>query len=262
MSPLRVLILGGSADASALVRRLAGDERFAPMLSMAGRTRSPVLPPIPHRIGGFGGLDGLVRWLSAPGADLLVCATHPFAAQMRRHAVEAARRAGKPLLVIERPPWRAVENDRWTPVPNMAAAAQALGETPRRVLLTVGQKDLTPFAAARQHAYVVRSIDPPAAESLPPDALVISARPPFAEADERSLMQAHRIEVIVTKNSGGSDAAAKLAAARALGLAVIMVERPPALDLAGMDAAQATDAAGAMDWLAARHEAASRLLRV
>lgn len=262
MIPLRVLILGGSADASALARRLVGDARFAPVLSMAGRTKSPAPPPIPHRIGGFGGVEGLVAWLGEPGADLLVCATHPFAAQMRRHAVEAARRAGTPLLVIERPAWRAVEGDRWTPVPDMAAAAWALGETPRRVLLTIGQKDLAPFAAAAHHAYVVRSIDPPTAESLPPGAQVISARPPFAEADERALLQAHGIEVLVTKNSGGADAAAKLAAARELGLPVIMVERPPTLDLDGLDAARALDAAGAMAWLEARHEAASRLLRV
>jgi precorrin-6A/cobalt-precorrin-6A reductase len=262
MSPLRVLILGGSAEASALARRLAGDARFAPVLSMAGRTKSPVLPPIPHRIGGFGGVDGLAGWLGDPGADLLVCATHPFAAQMRRHALEAASRTGKPLLMIERPCWRAVEGDRWTPVADMAAAARALGETPRRVLLTVGQKDLAPFAAAPQHAYTIRSIDPPAAASLPPGAEVISARPPFAKADERRLMQERGIEVVVTKNSGGNDAAAKLAAARALGLRVVMVERPPALDLVGVDAKEAADAAGAIAWLEARHEAASRLLRV
>ncbi|MHB1872724.1 MAG: cobalt-precorrin-6A reductase [Steroidobacteraceae bacterium] len=259
---MRVLILGGSADASALARRLAGDGRFAPVLSLAGRTKSPVLPPIAHRIGGFGGVDGLVRWLSEPGADLLICATHPFAAQMRRHAVAAARRTGMPLLMIERPPWQAIEGDRWTPVPDMAAAARALGEAPRRVLLTIGQKDLAPFAAAPQHAYVVRSIDPPAAENLPPGAQVISARPPFFEADERTLMQAHGIEVVVTKNSGGSDAAGKLAAARALGLPVILVERPPPLDLDGMDGVRSVDAVGAMAWLEARHEAASRLLRV
>lgn len=262
MSALRILILGGSAEASTLARRLAGDARFAPMLSMAGRTKSPVLPPIPHRIGGFGGVDGLVGWLGDPGADLLVCATHPFAAQMRRHAVEAARRAGKPLLMIERPCWRAVEGDRWTPVTDMAAAARAMGETPRRVLLTVGQKDLAPFVAAPQHIYTIRSIDPPAVANLPPGAEVISARPPFAKADERRLMEEREIEVVVTKNSGGNDAAAKLAAARALGLRVIMVERPPALDLNGVDATQAADSAGAIAWLEARHETASRLLRV
>lgn len=262
MNPFRVLILGGSAEASALARRLAGDARFAPVLSFAGRTRSPVLPPIPHRIGGFGGVDGLVRWLNDPGADLLVCAVHPFAAQIRRHAVEAARRAGTPLLVVERPVWSPTEGDQWIPVADMVEAARVLGETPRRVLLTIGQKDLAAFVSAAQHAYVIRSIDPPAPESLPPGAEVISARPPFGEADERALLAAHGIEFVVTKNSGGSDTAAKLAAARALGVTVVMVERPPPLDLGGLEAVRVSDAAGAMAWLETRHEAASRLLRV
>ena len=181
---------------------------------------------------------------------------------MRGHAVEAARRTGKPLLMIERPCWRAVEGDRWTLVADMSAAARALGKTPRRVLLTVGQKDLAPFAAASQHVYTIRSIDPPADASVPPGAVVITARPPFAKADERRLMEARGIEVLVTKNSGGTDAAAKLAAARALGVRVVMVGRPPPLDLEGVDATQAADAAGAIAWLTARHEAASKLLRV
>jgi precorrin-6A/cobalt-precorrin-6A reductase len=262
MPPLRVLILGGSAEASALARRLAGDERFAPVLSLAGRTKSPALPPIPHRIGGFGGVDGLAHWLCEPGADLLVCATHPFAAQIRRHALEAARQTGTPLLVVDRPAWSPAVGDRWIPVADMTAAANALGDAPRRVLLTVGQKDLSPFVRCSQHAYLIRSIDPPAPENLPADAEVITARPPFDEADERRLLETHRVEVIVTKNSGGGDTEAKLAAARALGLPVIMVERPPALDLTGLDAERATDAAGAISWLETRHEAAAKLLRV
>lgn len=262
MPPLRVLILGGSAEASALARRLVGDGRFAPVLSLAGSTRSPVLPPIPHRIGGFGGVEGLAGWLAESSVDLLVCATHPFAAQMRRHAVEAARRTRTPLLVVERPAWTPGAGDEWIPVPDMAAAAAALGETPRRVLLTVGQKDLSPFVRAPQHAYVIRSIDPPTPQSLPPGAEVISARPPFGEVEERALLAAHRIEVVVTKNSGGGDTAAKLAAARQLGVTVVMVERPPALGLDGLDAERAADAAGVMAWLDARHEAVSRRLRV
>lgn len=262
MAPSRVLILGGSAEASALARRLAGDDRFAPVLSLAGRTKAPVLPPIAHRIGGFGGIDGLAQWLRESGADLLVCATHPFAAQMRRHAIEAARRTATPLLIVERPAWAPVEGDRWTQVADMAAAADALGQAPRRVLLTVGRKDLAPFAAAPQHAYLIRSIDAPPAESLPPNAEVITARPPFGEACEKRLLEARRIDVVVTKNSGGADTAAKLAAARALGLPVILVERPPAPDLGGLDARRAAEADAAMAWLEARHEAASRLRRV
>jgi precorrin-6A/cobalt-precorrin-6A reductase len=258
MNPLRVLILGGSAEASALARSLVGDRRFAPVLSLAGSTRSPALPPIPYRIGGFGGVDGLAHWLAEePGVDLLVCATHPFAVQMRRHAVEAARRTGKPLLIVERPAWRPAKGARWIAVGDMAAAARALGQAPRRVLLTIGQKDLSAFVGAPQHAYVIRSIDPPAPESLPPGAEVISARPPFGEADERRLLETHGIEVMVTKNSGGDDTAAKLDAARALGVTVVMIERPPAVDFGGLDVARASDVAGVMAWLEDRHEAAS-----
>jgi precorrin-6A/cobalt-precorrin-6A reductase len=262
MAPLRVLILGGSAEASALARLLADDRRFAPLLSLAGRTRAPALPPIAHRIGGFGGVEGLVRWLGEAGVELLVCATHPFASQMRRNAVEAARRTRTPLLVVERPAWSPVEGDRWTGVADMAAAARALGDAPQRVLLTVGRKDLAPFVAAGQHAYLIRSIDAPPAQSLPANAEVITARPPFGEACERRLLEARRIEVVVTKNSGGCDTAAKLAAARGLGLPVILVERPPAPDVAGLDVGRAVDAPEALAWLEARHEAASRLLRV
>lgn len=281
MSPLRVLILGGSAEASALARRLAGDARFEPVLSLAGRTKSPVLPPIPHRIGGFGGAAGLAQWLREPGAEALVCALHPFAAQMRLNAVEAARRTGTPLLLVERPAWTAQAGDRWIPVPDMAAAARALGGSPRRVLLTVGQKDLAPFAEAPQHQYVIRSIEPPPAQSLPPGAQVITARPPFGEAEERALLARERIEVMVTKNSGGADTAAKLAAARAVGVPVVMVQRPPAPDVAGVDVTRVSDADGAMAWLEARtalpplhgevkrtdhgeplHDPASRLRRV
>ncbi len=258
MPPLRVLILGGAGEAAELGRRLAGDERFAPVLSLAGRTRAPSLPPISHRIGGFGGVDGLVRWLAEFDAEALVCATHPFAEQMRRHAVAAARRSGVPLLMLERLAWTAGPGDRWIEVADMAAAARTLGDAPRRVLLTIGQKDLAPFCAAPQHAYVIRSIERPQPESLPPQADLISDRGPFAEADERALLRDHRIDVLVTKNSGGEATAAKLAAARGLGVDVVMVQRPPAPSLDGVDATIANDADGALNWLAVRHDEPSR----
>jgi precorrin-6A/cobalt-precorrin-6A reductase len=258
MLPLRVLILGGAGEAAELGRRLAGDARFAPVLSFAGRTRAPALPPIPYRIGGFGGVDGLVQWMSEHQTNALVCATHPFAEQMRRHAVEAARRSGRPLLMLERPAWEPAADDRWIEVADMAAAARALGDTPRRVLLTIGQKDLAPFRTAPQHSYVIRSIERPSAESLPPHAELIGARGPFTEADERALLQAHRIEALVTKNSGGAATAAKLAAARDLGVGVVMVQRPPAPNVTGIHVDIAVDAAGALAWLVTRHDEVSR----
>jgi precorrin-6A/cobalt-precorrin-6A reductase len=217
------------------------------------------LPPIPCRIGGFGGIDGLVRWVSDHRTEVLVCATHPFAAQMRRHAVEAARRTGIPLLMVERPAWQPVAGDRWIGAAGMATAAEALGRRPQRVFLTIGQTDLAAFAAAPWHAYVIRSIEPSSPDDLPPNAELIRARGPFTEADERALLTDRRIDVMVTKNSGGDATAAKLAAARALGMTVIMVERPPAPDVSGADVGIAHDARGALAWLEARHVLASRL---
>jgi precorrin-6A/cobalt-precorrin-6A reductase len=255
MDPLKLLILGGTTEASALARALAGDARFDAVLSLAGVTKAPALPPIPSRVGGFGGIDGLVRYIEDEAIDAIVDATHPFAAQMSRHAAEAAGRTGVGLLAVCRPPWRAATGDRWTPVADMQAAVTALGSTPRRVFLTIGQKELAPFRAAPQHAYVIRSVDAPAQDSLPPDAEVITARGPFAEADEVRLLRDKRIDVIVTKNSGGTATAAKLTAARDLGIPVIMIERPPR---PGVEAVATAEAA--LDWLMRAHDdiAASR----
>ncbi len=332
-SPLRLLLLGGTTEASALARALAGDARVACTLSLAGRTRAPVLPPGGVRIGGFGGAAGLAAFLRDGGFDAVVDATHPFAATITANAIRATQAAGVSLLLLRRPAWQAQPGDRWMPAADMAAAAAALGDIPRRVLLTIGQRDLAAFAArqpdlvasaevrqrdlvafaevrqpdlgalaeARQrdvaafaearprdqggfaevprrdptafvdpcqrdlgggadrrgeqaasaerqgalaavaarrddggfagarHRYLVRSVDPPDPAILP-GAVAIAARGPFALADEIELLRTRRIEVLVTKNAGGTATAAKLAAARALGIAVVMVARPPAPD--------------------------------
>ena len=254
LSPTRILLLGGSTEASALAIVLAGDERFDTVLSLAGATRSPRPQPVPVRRGGFGGVAGLAAFLRAEAVDLLIDATHPFAAQMSRHAVEAAALACVPLLRIERTAWMPGEGDRWTPVPDMDSATRALGgawgEAPRRVLLTVGQKELAPFRAAPWHHYLIRSIDPPDPASLPPRATFLPGAGPFTVEAERRLLREHGIEAIVTKNSGGLATAAKLGAARDLGLPVVMVSRPPL-----PPAETATDSDGALRWLLARHEA-------
>jgi precorrin-6A/cobalt-precorrin-6A reductase len=248
MSRPRILILGGSTEASALARALAADAHFDAELSLAGRTRSPVLPPIPHRIGGFGGIDGLAAYLRAGAFASLINATHPFAARMSANAVAAAARAGVPMLRVRRPEWTPAPDDDWTIVADMDEAAAALGETPRRVLLTIGQKDLAAFRTAPQHIYVIRSVDPPPPETRPPHAHILTARGPFDEAGERALLAGHRIEVVVTKNSGGNATEAKLVAARALRIPVVMVARP-----VEPPAETVEDAEAALAWLAAHH---------
>ncbi len=249
---MRVLILGGTTEASAIAAALAHDARVQPVLSLAGRTRAPVLPAIPARRGGFGGVDGLVAYLREHGIAALIDATHPFAAQISRNAVAAAAMASVPLLTVLRPPWTPGPGDRWTDAADLTAAAQMLGCEPRRVFLTVGQQELAPFAMAPQHRYLIRSVEPPDPALLPPTARTVTARGPFREDEERRLLQQERIEVLVTKNSGGAATAPKLAAARALGLPVVMVARPPApLGPTAPEAKRAVcaDAAGALAWL-------------
>ncbi len=241
-----MLILGGSTEATALARALAGRDDLDARLSLAGRTRAPAPQPLPTRVGGFGGAAGLAAHLRAEAIDLLVDATHPFAARMSANARLAASEVGVPLLRVGRPPWRAGADDRWEEVPDMAAAAVALGAAPRRVFLTVGRLQLAAFAAAPQHHYLVRTIDPPRMGHGLPDAVVVAARPPFDLASEHRLMVKHRVDVLVTKNSGGEAAAPKLAAARALGLPVILVRRPMEADgTMGVDEALAAIAAHA-----------------
>ncbi len=223
---MKLLILGGTTEASALARALAGRDDVAPLLSLAGRTRNPALPPIPHRIGGFGGVAGLTDHLRRERVDAVVDATHPFAARISAHAVAACAAAGVPLLAFTRPPWRPEPGDRWTAVPDLGAAAAALGAARVTALLTVGRLGLASFKAAPQHRYVVRTIDPPDPADLPPDCALLFDRGPFHLDDELALMRREGIEAVVTKNSGGAAAAAKLEAARALGLRVVAVDRP------------------------------------
>ena len=237
---MRILILGGTTEASAIARALVGDARFDPVLSLAGRTRAPVSPPIPWRVGGFGGAAGLADYVRRERIEAVVDATHPFAARIKANAA----RLDIPRVVVLRPAWIPMPGEE---VADMPAAFQALGPVPKRVFLTVGKQELAPFGPP--HRYLVRSVDAPAVP--PPGAVVITARGPFTEADERALLLEHRIDAVVTKNSGGSATVAKLAAARGLGVRVVMVARPPRP--AGLIV---EDAAGVLVWLA--HQAALR----
>jgi len=223
---LRVLILGGSSEASHLARAVAGLPGIDPVLSLAGRTRNPELPPIPHRIGGFGGVPGLAAYLRAERIDLLVDATHPFAERMSANAVAACDETGVGLAVFTRPPWRAGQGDRWTEVDGAEAAARAIGGAPRRVFLTVGRQQVAAFEAAPHHHYLIRAIDPPDPAPNLPHAELLLSRGPFALEDEVRVMRRHGIEMLVSKNSGGDAARAKLDAARALGIPVILMRAP------------------------------------
>jgi precorrin-6A/cobalt-precorrin-6A reductase len=233
---MRLLILGGTTEASALVRHLAGREDIQAVLSFAGRTRNPVAPPIPFRVGGFGGVAGLQAYLADQKIDVVVDATHPFAAQMSRHAVAACRALGLPVAGFTRAAWVEQDGDRWTRVADMAAAVDALGAQPQRVFLTVGRVQLGAFAAAPWHWYLVRTIDPPI--GLQFQRLTL-ARGPFAVEDEIALMRDEAIDILVTKNSGGTATRAKLDAARALGTRVVIVERPPPQDYPTFDRVEA-----------------------
>lgn len=228
----------------ALAQALEGDRRFTTIYSVAGRTSQPRLPALACRVGGFGGVAGLLDYLSAERIDLVVDATHPFAAGMSTNAVLATQQSGTPLLVVRRPPWTPGPADRWHGVASLEAAAAALGAAPRRVFLTTGKTELAPFVAAPQHFYLIRSVERP--ERLPPYSAIIQARGPFSLADELALLTEHRIDCLVSKNSGGTATAAKLAAARACGVAVVMVERPAVPDAGEV----VPDVAAAYDWLA------------
>jgi precorrin-6A/cobalt-precorrin-6A reductase len=221
---MRVLILGGTAEALRLAEACAQRPKLSVTTSLAGRTRAPATPPGELRVGGFGGVDGLARYLRAHAIERLVDATHPFAAQIGRNALEACRATGVPRIRLLRPPWQRQPGDRWTEVASLAAAARRLPQH-GRVFLSVGSRDLEAFAGLAPW-FLVRSIEPPA--TLLGQAHWLGARGPFGLADELALLREHAIDLLVTKASGGDATYPKLAAARALGLPVIMVRRPPA----------------------------------
>jgi precorrin-6A/cobalt-precorrin-6A reductase len=221
---IRVLILGGTAEAVQLAEVCSAVPDLEIITSLAGRTRAPKPPPGKIRIGGFGGADGLERYLRKEKIDRLVDATHPFAARIGRNAEQACRAARVPRLRLLRPPWQRRPGDRWIEVDSLAEAARRLPPS-GRVFLSVGGSDLDAFAGL-QAWFLVRTIEPPA-HSLE-RAHWLRARGPFRLEDELALLREHAIEVLVTKASGGEATYAKLAAARQLGLPVIMVRRPPA----------------------------------
>lgn len=237
-------MLGGTSGASQLA--LALHQAAVPALfSYAGVTQAPLAQPLPTRCGGYGGVSGLVQFIAAHGITHVVDATHPFAAQMSRNAFAACEATGTPLLALERAPWQRQAGDHWIDVPDMAAAAQALPTAPARVFLAVGRKQLLAFAGLPQHQYLLRLVDVPVPGSLPwPGATVEVGRGPFSAEHDLALLQAHRVQWLVAKNAGGDATRGKLDAARALGLPVVMVQRPVLPVRARAEAVSAV-----LDWL-------------
>lgn len=200
--------------------------------SLAGRVRNPRLPDGPIRVGGFGGAEGLAAYLKAEGITAVVDATHPFATSITANAARAAAEASVPLLVLRRPGWDT--DPAWVSVPDIHAAACAVRDWRAdgpgdRVFLTTGRRDLAAFAGDEAHHFLVRTVDPPAGP-VPARMTLVMDRGPYTLDGETALMREHGIGLLVTKNSGGPMTAAKLQAARELGVQVVVIQRPPIPD--------------------------------
>ncbi|MBB5959363.1 precorrin-6A/cobalt-precorrin-6A reductase [Saccharothrix tamanrassetensis] len=227
-----VLVLGGTGEARELAGRAVPGLRV--VSSLAGRVTSPRLPEGEVRIGGFGGVAGLVGYLRAERVDAVVDATHPFADRITANALAATAEAGVPFLVLRRPGWTEQDGDRWTWVDSIAEAADAVGG--RRAFVTTGRQGLGAFARG-----VARTVDPPSDDTA---LEIVLDRGPYTVDGELALLRRHRVEVLVTKDSGGGMTAAKLVAARHLGLPVVIVRRPPAPDAPTVETVGA-----ALEWL-------------
>jgi precorrin-6A/cobalt-precorrin-6A reductase len=249
-----VLLLGGTAEARALAAALDGEPGLRVVSSLAGRVANPRLPVGEVRVGGFGGPAGLAAWLSAESAVAVVDATHPFAERIGASADTACRTAGIPLLRLERPGWTAQPGDDWHWTESLTEAAGLLPGLGRRVFLTTGRQGLAAFRDVPDTWFLLRCVDPPDDSDLPPEHVLLLARGPYTASEEQALMRRHRVEVLVTKDSGGPLTEGKLHAARTLGLPVVVVRRPPR---PGTDSVGTVEAA--RDWV--RAHAANRVTR-
>lgn len=219
--------MGGTTEARLLAGKLGARSDVSVILSLAGRTRSPVAMPVPVISGGFGGVEGLARWLTTNHIDLLIDATHPFAAIMSHNAVGASGQSGVPLLALRRPAWERQAGDRWTNATSPTDAISALGQKPRRVFLALGRQEAHAAEAAPWHDYLVRSVEPIEPPLGVTNVRYILDRGPFAQADDLDLLRQNSIDVIVAKNSGGTASYGKIVAARELGIEIVLIQRPP-----------------------------------
>lgn len=220
----RVLILGGTGEAAALARAVAGSGRAAPILSLAGLTEPVAVEGVVMRTGGFGGVAGLAAYLRGTGVAALIDATHPFAARISEHAVRACSAAGVPRFRLQRAAWEMEPGDRWHAVPSLADGLAWLRPRARRVFATLGRRVLPELGRAFDFTFVVRGIVRP--ETVPENVAWVSARPPFPVTAEVALFRRHEVGALFVQASGGEVTYAKLAAARELGLPVAMLARP------------------------------------
>jgi precorrin-6A/cobalt-precorrin-6A reductase len=219
---MRVLLLGGTAEARALAARLHPDVDI--ISSLAGRVPDPVLPVGAVRIGGFGGVDGLRRWLRDEKINAVIDATHPFAATITAHAALVCAELRLPYLVLARPAWE--PGDAIVVTSDTAAAKVVAEQGYSRVFLTTGRSGVAAFAGSDAW-FLIRAVTVPDADRLPRRHQLLLSRGPYDYDGEYALMREHRIDALVTKNSGGEMTRAKLDAAAALHIAVVMVDRPP-----------------------------------
>ncbi len=243
---MKVLILGGTTESRTLAAALDTVQGIETITSLAGRVAEPILPVGQTRIGGFGGPDALAVWLRDNAIDVVVDATHPFASTIGAHAEKATRATSVALLVLTRPPWTAGAGDRWTSVASLPDAASAI--TPgSRVFLTTGRQGVHHFARIEHSWFLVRAIDPPTGP-VPPHMTLHLSRGPF-DVDHESMMLAdNRIDLLITKNSGGDMTRAKLDAARGASIPVIVVDRPTVPS----SAPRVFDVEAAVGWLTNR----------
>lgn len=240
----RLLILGGTSEATQLAVIAAKINEIEVITSLAGRTKKPALPLGKVRVGGFGGASGLIEYIHEQKIDLLIDATHPFAATISFNAAAATAKCGLPHLMLVRPAWQKVAGDNWIEVASIEEAARILPQQAKRVFLTIGRQELAAFAHLKSQWFLMRMIDPPTAEALIPSGKLLLEKGPFTLEHERQLLKEYQIDVVVSKNSGGDATFAKIIAARELKIPIIMVQRK-----ATPDVEQVTDVEAAFNWL-------------